>query len=120
MANEIAGNKSLWLNTLLEKKLGISPDFGGNPLKDAAVMCVSFGASAIIPIIPFLFLAIGPLAIGLSVGLSLSGLFVLGLVKGRLVRKSPILQGLEILGIGAASAALGYALGELLPRLLGF
>ena len=108
------------MNTLLEKKLGISPDFGGNPLKDAAVMCVSFGASAIIPIIPFLFLTIGPAAIGLSVGLSLTGLFVLGLAKGRLVRKSPILQGLEILGIGAASAALGYALGELLPRVLGF
>ena len=120
LANDIASNESLWLNTLLEKKLGISPDFGGSPLKDAAVMCVSFGSSAIIPIIPFLFLAVGPAAIGLSVGLSLTGLFVLGLAKGRLVRKSPILQGLEILGIGAASAALGYALGELLPRLLGF
>ena len=120
LANDIASNETLWLNTLLEKKLGISPDFGGNPLKDAAVMCVSFGASAIIPIIPFLFLAVGPAAIGLSVGLSLTGLFALGLVKGRLVRKSPLLQGLEILGIGAASAALGYALGELLPRVLGF
>ncbi len=120
LANNIAGNETLWLNTLLEKKLGISPDFGGSPLKDAAVMCVSFGASAIIPIIPFLFLAVGSAAIGLSVGLSLTGLFALGLVKGRLVRKSPILQGLEILGIGAASAALGYALGELLPRVLGF
>ena len=120
LANEIASNETLWLNTLLEKKLGISPDLGGSPLKDAAVMCVSFGASAIIPIIPFLFLAVGPAAIGLSVGLSLTGLFALGLAKGRLVRKSPILQGLEILGIGAASAALGYGLGELLPRVLGF
>jgi VIT1/CCC1 family predicted Fe2+/Mn2+ transporter len=46
-------------------------------------------------------------------------LFGLGLVKGRLVRKSPLLQGLEILGIGAASAALGYGLGEWLPRILG-
>ena len=52
LANDIASNETLWLNTLLEKKLGISPDFGGNPLKDAAVMCVSFGASAIIPINP--------------------------------------------------------------------
>ena len=120
LANEISSNETLWLNTLLEKKLGISPDFGGNPLKDAAVMCVSFGSAAIIPIIPFLFLAVGPTAIGLSVGLSLAGLFALGLAKGRLVRKSPILQGLEILGIGAASAALGYGLGELLPRVLGF
>ena len=48
LANQIADNESLWLNTLLEKKLGISPDLGGSPLKDAAVMCVSFGASAII------------------------------------------------------------------------
>ena len=120
LANEISSNETLWLNTLLEKKLGISPDFGGNPLKDAAVMCVSFGSAAIIPIIPFLFLAVGPMAIGLSVGLSLVGLFALGLAKGRLVRKSPILQGLEIMGIGAVSAALGYGLGELLPRVLGF
>ena len=120
LANEISSNETLWLNTLLEKKLGISPDFGGNPLKDAAVMCVSFGSAAIIPIIPFLFLAVGPMAIGWSVGLSLAGLFALGLAKGRLVRKSSILQGMEILGIGAASAALGYGLGELLPRVLGF
>ena len=120
LANRIADNRTLWLNTLLEKKLGISPDFGGSPLKDAIVMGLSFGASAILPIIPFLFLSVGPDAIGWSVGLSLTGLFVLGLVKGRLVRKSPILQGLEILGIGAASAVLGYGLGELLPRLLGF
>ena len=120
LANQIAENESLWLSTLLEKKLGISPDLGGNPLKDAAVMCVSFGGAAIIPIIPFLFLSVGWAAIGWSVGLSLAGLFVLGLVKGRLVQKSPILQGLEILGIGAVSAALGYGLGEALPRLLGF
>ena len=120
LANDISSNETLWLNTLLEKKLGISPGFGGNPLKDAAVMCVSFGSAAILPIIPFLFLAVGPMAIGLSVGLSLAGLFALGLAKGRLVRKSPLLQGLEILGIGAVSAALGYGLGELLPRVLGF
>ena len=120
LANRIAENRTLWLNTLLEKKLGISPDFGGNPLKDAGVMGLSFGVSAILPILPFLFLSVGPAAISWSVGLSLTGLFALGMVKGRLVRKSPILQGLEILGIGAASAVLGYGLGELLPRLLGF
>ena len=120
LANEISSSDTLWLNTLLEKKLGISPGLGGNPLKDAAVMCVSFGSAAILPIIPFLFLTVGPMAIALSIGLSLTGLFALGLAKGRLVRKSPILQGLEILGIGAVSAALGYGLGELLPRVLGF
>ncbi len=120
LANQIADNETLWLNTLLEKKLGISPELGGNALKDAAVMCVSFGSSAIIPILPFLFLDVGWPAIGWSIGLSLTGLFGLGLAKGRLVQKSPLLQGLEILGVGAVSAALGYGLGEWLPRILGF
>ena len=35
-----------------------------------------------------------------------------------LVQKSPILQGLEILVIGAVSAAVGFALGDLIPRLV--
>ena len=120
LANDIAQDKTLWLNTLLEKELGISPDLGGNPLKDALVMGVSFGLSTILPIAPYLFMPVNLTTIGWSIGLSLTGLFVLGLVKGRIVRKSPLLQGLEILGIGAVSAALAYALGELLPRLLGF
>ena len=120
LANDIAQDQTLWLNTLLEKELGISPDISGSPVKDALVMGVSFGLSAILPIAPYFFLDVSPVAIGLSIGLSLAGLFALGLTKGRIVRKSPLLQGLEILGIGAASAALGYALGELLPRVLGF
>ena len=120
LANDIAQDKTLWLNTLLEKELGISPDLGGSPLKDALVMGVSFGLSAILPIAPYLFMPVNLTTIGWSIGLSLTGLFALGLGKGRIVRKSPLLQGLEILGIGAVSAALAYALGELLPRLLGF
>jgi VIT1/CCC1 family predicted Fe2+/Mn2+ transporter len=48
----------------------------------------------------------------------LAGLFVLGLVKGRLVQKSPVLQGLEILVIGAVTAGIGFLLGDLIPRLI--
>ena len=120
LANDIAQDQTLWLNTLLEKELGITPDIGGSPVKDALVMGVSFGLSAILPIAPYFFLDVNRVTMGLSIGLSLAGLFALGLTKGRIVRKSPLLQGLEILGIGTASAALGYALGELLPRVLGF
>ena len=59
----------------------------------------------------------GGTAIGVSVGGTLAGLFALGLLKGRMVERTPILQGLEILGIGSLSAGIGYALGELIPRL---
>ena len=117
MADEIAEDKELWLRTLVEKELGISPDETTNPIKDAAAMGLSFLLAASVPIIPHVVLT-GTAAISVSVAGALVALFVLGSLKGRLVQKSPILQGLEILGIGAVSAAIGFALGDGIPRLI--
>ena len=116
LASEIAQDKEAWLNTLVEKELGISSEETTNPVKDALVMGVSFVVAAMIPILPYLFLA-GWTAITVSVAGALVGLFVLGMGKGRMVSKSPLLQGLEILVIGIISAAIGFALGDLVPRL---
>ena len=117
MADEIAEDKELWLRTLVEKELGISLEETSNPVKDAITMALSFVVAAFVPIVPHFFWT-GNQAIGISVAAALVGLFVLGIYKGRLVQKSPVLQGLEILGIGAVSAAIGYALGDGIPRLI--
>ena len=117
MADEIAEDKDLWLRTLVEKELGISLEETANPVKDAITMALSFVVAAFVPIVPHFFWT-GNQAIGISVAAALVGLFVLGIYKGRLVQKSPVLQGLEILGIGAVSAAIGYALGDGIPRLI--
>ena len=117
LADEISQDKELWLNTLIEKELGISPEDTGSPIKDALAMGASFIVAALIPIIPYLFLT-GLFAIGVSVLGGLIALFVLGMAKGRLVQRSPILQGLEILGIGVVSAGIGYMLGDWIPKLV--
>jgi VIT1/CCC1 family predicted Fe2+/Mn2+ transporter/rubrerythrin len=117
LADEIAEDKELWLRTLVEKELGISPDDTSNPVKDALTMGIAFILAAAIPIMPHFFLEGGP-AIGISIGASLTALFFLGVGKGRMVRRSPLLQGLEILGIGAVSAGIGFALGDVIPRLI--
>ena len=116
VADEISQDRDLWLKTLVEKELGISVEETGSPVKDALVMGLAFITGAAVPLVPHFFLA-GGTAIGVSVGATLAGLFTLGLVKGRMVKRSPLLQGLEILGIGTLSAGVGYALGELIPRL---
>ena len=117
LANEIAQDKELWLNTLVEKELGISPAETTSPIKDAMVMGVSFIIAAFVPILPYLLLT-DTTAIAVSVAGALLALFVLGMAKGRLVQKSPVLQGLEILVIGAVSAAIGFLLGDVIPRLI--
>ena len=116
VADEISQDRDLWLKTLVEKELGISAEVTSNPTKDALAMGLAFILGAAVPLIPHFFLTGGE-AIGVSVGATLAGLFTLGLVKGRLVQRAPLLQGLEILGIGAISACVGYALGALIPRL---
>ena len=116
VADDISQDRDLWLKTLVEKELGISTEDTSNPVKDAFVMGLAFITGAAVPLVPHFFLT-GSTAIGVSVGATLAGLFALGLFKGRMVERSPLLQGLEILGIGTLSAGVGYALGELIPRL---
>ena len=117
LAEDISQDKDLWLNTLVEKELGISTEETTNPIKDGLVMGASFILAALIPILPYLFFK-GTVAISVSIIGALTGLFVLGMGKGRLVQRSPLLQGLEILAIGAVSAGLGFVLGDLIPRVI--
>jgi len=117
LADEIAEDKELWLRTLVEKELGISPDDTSSPVKDALTMGIAFILAATIPILPHFFLE-GGAAISVSIAAALTGLFILGVGKGRLVQRSPFFQGLEILTIGAISAGIGFGLGGLIPRLI--
>ena len=116
MAEHIASDKDLWLRTLVEKELGLDPNLVASPFKDAIAMGGSFVVAALIPIIPYLFID-GPAAMIASVGAAITVLFTLGTAKGRLVKKSPFLQGLEILGIGVGATAIGYLIGVFIPKL---
>ena len=116
VAEHIASDKDLWLRTLVEKELGLSPEMTSRPIKDALTMGAAFILAAFIPVIPYFFGASNAI-IGAAIGSTLLGLFVLGVVKGRMVQKQPILQGLEVLAIGAGAAVVGFALGEGIPRL---
>ena len=121
MADHISSDKDLWLRTLVEKELGINPDLLQSPVKDGLTMSGAFIAGAAVPLVPYLLAAAdlidrGP-AIVASVAAALTGLFLIGLGKGRLIEKSPLLQGLEVLVIGATASGIGYLLGEGISRL---
>ena len=117
VAEHIAADKDLWLKTLVEKELGLSPEVTTNPIKDAFVMAAAFIMGALIPVLPYFFTQ-GNTAIIASVAATLFGLFALGMGKGRIVQKSPIMQGLEILAVGAVAGAIAFGLGEGIPRLI--
>ncbi len=118
LADKVSEDKDLWLRTLLEKELGISPEITSNPVKDAVTMGTAFVIAAFIPILPYFFLEVAR-AIPVSVAVTLVGLYGLGVYKGRLVKKSPWMHGLEVLAIGSVAAALSFGIGEGIPRIFG-
>lgn len=120
LADRISQDQELWLKTMAEKELGVSPEVSEleSPLKDSLVMAGSFIVGAVIPVLPY-FILPAEAAIFLAVGLALLTLFVMGAVKGKMVRKSVFRSGLEITAIGTAAALVGYGLGVMIPEMLG-
>ena len=102
--------QDVFLRTFQEKVFGLGSAELNQPLKAACVMGLSFIGGAVIPILPY-FLLHGIGALYLSVALSASTLFGVGLFKGYLAAKSPILSGIQFFAIAVGAAALGYLIG---------
>lgn len=56
----------------------------------------------------------------MSFALTLLALITIGIMKGKLARLNLVRSVLEIVIVGAVSAAGGYLLGVLIPHLFGF
>ncbi len=118
LAERMAQDKQLWLKTLTEKELGLSPETAESPTKDAMTMGISFILGAAVPVLPYFFIS-SNIVIPISISITILTLFGVGVVKSKVTRKNPMRSGLEIVLIGTLSALLGYLIGTLAPRLLG-
>jgi VIT1/CCC1 family predicted Fe2+/Mn2+ transporter len=101
------------LDTLVREELGLDPDELGSPWGAAFGSFAAFAVGAIIPVLPYLLMS-GTGAFAVSLGLSLVALFAVGAAVSLLTGKGALFSGLRQLGIGAAAAAVTYAVGTLI------
>jgi len=118
LAERIASDRQLWLATMTEKELGLTAEPLVNPWKDSVTMGASFILGSLFPVALYFALP-ARAAVWPAMALTLAMLFLVGVGKGKVLRKPPLLSGLEVLAVGTVSGGLGYAIGELLPRVLG-
>jgi VIT1/CCC1 family predicted Fe2+/Mn2+ transporter len=102
--------RDVFLRTFQEKVFGLGSAEINQPLKAALVMGASFVAGAFIPIVPYFALQ-GMNALYLSIALSAITLFGVGVFKGYLAAKSPLLSGVQFFAIAVGAAGLGYLIG---------
>lgn len=113
LADLIMKNPKLALTVMALEELGVDPaEMGGNPWSAAGMSFVLFSLGAIVPLLPFCFVA-RDAAMAWSVGLSLLGLLGMGLATARFNGRSAIYSGLRQVFIGAIVAAITFGAGRL-------
>ncbi|MCD6072807.1 MAG: protein of unknown function, transrane [Microvirga sp.] len=107
------------LDTLAREELGIDPEeLGGSAWVAAITSFLLFAAGAIIPVLPYFFVA-GTTAVISSVVLSVIGLFVIGAAITVITGRSALRSGLRQVLFGVAAAAITFGVGRLFGATLG-
>jgi VIT1/CCC1 family predicted Fe2+/Mn2+ transporter len=122
-ANELATHlmqqSNTALDTLAREELGIDPkDLGGSAWSAAITSFFLFAIGAIIPVLPFIFIG-GFTAVGISLLLSVVGLFGIG-AGVSLTAGSPLWKsgGRQIL-LGLLAAGITFGIGRLIGAAIG-
>jgi VIT1/CCC1 family predicted Fe2+/Mn2+ transporter len=99
------------LDTKVREELGLDPDELGSPWGAAGGSFVAFAVGAIIPVIPYIF-GSDSAAFVASLGFSLVALFAVGAGVSLLTGRGSVFSGSRQVAIGAAAAAVTYAVGR--------
>lgn len=115
----VTSDKKVWLNTMMQEELKLSPVDDGQPFKSAFLIGISSFLGAVIPLLPFgLFYFLDGqlstqvfLAAVIALVLSALTLFIVGAIKSKLTVGVWYRSGFSMVLIGILSAMVGYAVG---------
>lgn len=119
MAEAIIRDKDNALDTLAREELGIDPqELGGSALEAAVTSFALFACGAIIPVVPFMFLA-GTAAVITSLIASTIALFGIGAAITLMTGRGVLYTGIRQLVFGYGAAGITYGIGRLIGASLG-
>ena len=114
VAARLMADRGTVLDTLAREELGIDPEsLGGSAWEAAATSFALFAAGAVVPVLPFLFLA-GWAAVAASLALSAVALFAVGAGITLLTGRGVLFSGARQVLFGLAAAGLTFGLGRLI------
>ena len=119
----ITARKKVWVDTMMKEELGLIED-GRKPFDTATSTIFGFVVIGIIPLIPFIILYAAGLqsnsaSFTYSIISTSIAFFIIGIIKGKIVKKPWIRSGFMTLLIGGIAATVAYVVGVLLRNLIG-
>jgi VIT1/CCC1 family predicted Fe2+/Mn2+ transporter len=117
VADRIMADRQVALDTLAREKLGLDPTCLGSPVAAAVASKLSFGAGAIVPILPY-FIGAGTAAFIGAIALAAAALLAVGAGIGKLNGRSALRSGLRQLLLGATAAVVTFCVGHLIGAIV--
>ena len=111
----ITSRRKVWVDTMMKEELGLIED-AKSPIDSSVSTFVGFNLVGLIPLMPFMIL----IAMGIdpnsdafvySIIFVVAAFFLVGIIKGKIVKKSKIKSGLYTLIIGGVAAMVAYFVG---------
>ena len=118
LAQEMMRTPELALQTHAREELGVDPSSLGNPYQAAGASAASFGIGALVPLLPWFFVA-GGVAVALSLVLGGTAAVLIGLALARATGRSVLRTVFRQLLVTVAAAGVTYALGALVGSHVG-
>lgn len=112
MAAAASQDKKLMLREMAYRELDMSPGKKETPLLGSFFMFFSYVVGGSIPLLPYFFLPINQ-AIGVSIIITLIGLFSLGVLTTKFTKRNWFKAGTEMLLLASVAAFIGYVIGRL-------
>ena len=104
------------LDAMVREELNIHPAELA-PLKDGVITGLATAVGAFIPIVPFLMLEHWP-AVWMSLAVSMLAHFAIGAARSIFTGRSIWASGRDMFLVGFGVAAIGYAIGEVITKIL--
>ncbi len=111
LADRILRDKDVALDTLVREELGLDPGELGSPWGAAIGSFLAFAAGAIVPVLAYFSGGAGWLQFAISAVMSGAALFAVGVGVSLFTGRSALYSAGRQLGLGAAAAAITFAIG---------
>ncbi len=117
----ITSKRRVWVDTMMKEELGLSVD-NTDLKKSSLITLISFMSMGVIPLLSYIALQLfnidEAVANMVSVDMTLFTLFIIGSIKGKMVKKSMFKSGMEVMAVGGIAATVAYLTGYILKIIL--
>jgi VIT1/CCC1 family predicted Fe2+/Mn2+ transporter len=103
-----------WVDFMMRFELGLEKPEPTRARNSALTIAISYIVGGMVPLLPYMLIALAHRALLVSIGVTLVALFVFGYVKGRFTGKTPMRSAIQTTVVGSLAAGAAFLIAKMI------